>query len=179
MPLSRSAGPTRFAGLVAVLFLLCGGCGSGDDEPEDLAQTLTLELRDGAVPVPLDAMDVWVSTGASRAEPFEIHGEGTAIVGTLPREVHVGYEENWRALLGKAIPISSRGGDPDFRKPCVVTVPGVGQFRVIGGTFTIDIVGTGRTGRTPLTGRIELRVRGPSGEVSLRGSFTVNAMTWG
>jgi len=176
----------RFASL-PVLAALGALLGSGCRDRHPGAQTavdrfeqlLVLEIEGTVRRVPLDAMDVWLSRNPSRPEPFEIHGNGVALVGTLPRELRIGYEENWRALVGHKVVLAARGGDPRYEKPAVLGVPGVGQFRVMGGSFTVEKVDPGWNGQTPLTGRIELRVRTARGESVLNDTLTVKAMTWG
>jgi hypothetical protein len=93
--------------------------------------------------------------------------------------VRIDYAENWQVLVGKRVPLSARGGDPAYEKPAVVSVPGTGQFRVLGGSFTVEKIGPGVDGKTALSGRIELQVRSARGETTLNGRFAVMAMTWG
>lgn len=166
------------AGIVTV-----SSCGA--DEPDTRAavdafeQKLEIAFDGGTIAIPVETMEVWLTDSPSRSESFEISGEGVSIVGAFPKDLRVDYAENWHVLVGRPVPISSRGGDPDFDRPSILTVPGVGQYRVIGGTLTVDSVAAGWNGQTPLTGRIELRVRAATGEVSLNGTFAVKAMTWG
>jgi hypothetical protein len=167
--------------VLGLAVLLAFGCDESDSQEavENFEQELRIDFDGTAMPMPLEAMDVWLTDEPDWPETFEIHGDGIAIVGTFPRDVRVGYGEDWSVLVGRSIPISARGGDPRYEKPSVLTVPGIGQFRVTGGTFTVEKVEAGWNGRTPITGRIELTVRAANGETSLVGSFTVRAMTWG
>lgn len=179
--------PRTLAGLPAligcfVVALLSGGCTDGDSngqaELADFEPKLTIDLEGRTVSLPLDALDVWLTRSQSRPETYEIHGDGIAIFGTFPRDLRVGYEENWHLLVGKSIPISARGGVAQYEKPSVLTVPGIGQFRVVGGRFIVEEAKAGRYGQTPLVGRIELQVRAARGHKSLTGTFAVKAMTW-
>jgi hypothetical protein len=163
--------------------LIMAGCLGGDDDVrsavEEFDQELVIDYNGSSIPVPLESMEVWLTEDRSTPERFEIQGDGIAIVGTFPRDIRVDYDENWHLLIGRSIPLSGRGGDPRYEKPAVLTMPGVGQFRVLGGSFTVERIRPGRNGETPLIGRIELRVRAATGETLLNGTFGVKAMTWG
>lgn len=175
----RSVSRTR----VALCMLLLAGCEGGRPDPreevESFEQRLIVEVRGTGMAVPIEAMDVWLTDDPSRPESFEIHGDGVSLGGRLPVETRIGYDENWHVLLGREVILSANGGDPGFEKPAVLTVPGVGQYRVIGGTVTIEEVRPGWNGQTPLTGRIRLRIRAAGGESVLEGTIAVKAMTWG
>lgn len=170
----------RFGGFAP---LVLAGCLGGDADPrqtvDEFEQKLVIDLDGSSMPVSLETMEVWLTDDPSRPERFEISGDGIAIVGVFPRDVRVDYDENWQVLIGRSIPLSGWGGDPRYEKPAVLTVPGVGQFRVVGGSFTVERIEAGWNGETPLIGTIELRVRAAVGEKSLHGTFAVKAMTWG
>lgn len=176
----RATGRRGWPGIIALVLAGClGGEGGVQQAVEEFNQELVIDFDGSGIPVPLESMEVWLTDDPSRPERFEIQGDGIAIVGTFPRDIRVDYDENWQLLIGKSIPISERGGDPRYEKPAVLTVPGVGQFRVVGGSFTVERIEPGWNGETPLIGRIELRVRAATGEKSLNGTFAVKAMTWG
>jgi len=163
--------------------LVIASCSASEPDPEAVVeafeQELVLEINGADLKVPLEAMDVWLNEDPDRPESFAIHGDDVSIVGRLPAELRIGYDENWQTLVGRAVPLSSEGGDPRFAVPAVLTVPGVGQYRLLGGSITVEQVGPAWNGQTPLRGRIELRIRAAVGEASLRGTFAVKAMTWG
>jgi hypothetical protein len=176
-----TANRLRVFGCFAVLLL--AGCAASESDVrsrvEDFEQNLLIDFDGTKVPIPLDAMDVWLSRRGVRPEPFEIHGDGISIVGTFDPGIRIGYEENWQVLVGNTVTLAARGGNPRYDKPSILTVPGIGQFRVLGGNFTVEKVGPGYDGQTPLTGRIELEIRAATGRKSLIGTFAVLAMTWG
>lgn len=179
MPRTPAIRPMWIGGFVVMLLVGCAGGESSEEAAiENFEQKLMIDIDGTTVALPLDAMDVWLTDDPARPEYFEIHGDGIAIVGTLPRNLRIDYAENWHVLMGQSVPLSARGGDPQYDRPSVLTVPGIGQFRVVGGQFTVDDVQPGRNGLTPLTGRIELRVRAARGQKSLNGTFAVKAMTW-
>lgn len=163
--------------------LLVAGCSGSEPDPqafvEAFRQELVLAIDGSDLAVPLEAMDVWLNEDPARPEAFEIHGDGVSIVGRMPTDLRIDYDENWQVLVGRSVPLSAEGGNPRFTGPAILTVPGVGQYRLLGGSITVEEVGPGWNGRTPLTGRIELRIRAAVGEATLRGRFAVKAMTWG
>jgi hypothetical protein len=173
----------RSAWICGIALAWLAGCGAGEPDAqvavERFQQSLVIQFEGKAFPIPIDALDVWLTRNSSRPEIFEIHGNGVAIVGAFPPGLRVGYDENWHALVGKSVPVSARGGNPRYQKPSVLNVPRLGQFRVIGGHIVVETVEPGWGGQTPLTGRIQLRVRAARGESVLNGAFAVKAMTWG
>ncbi len=172
---------TGFMEVAGLAALSLAGCTiSGDDGEmariEAFEQRIVLDMEGSSLPLPLEAMDVFL-TEDDWPETFEIRGNGITLVGAFPRNVRVDYEENWPVLIGKPIPIVARGGGEN--KSSSLTIPAVGTFRVLGGSFTIERTEPGYDAKTPLTGRIELRVLGAGGETQLRGTLAVKGTTWG
>lgn len=167
------------------------GCGTGEDAGDTTASaaaaragarsTWKLELE-GAEALPLERMDIYlVENEHEDAEIFELYGADVILVGTFPRDVHVGYEEDLSKLVGRTIALQPSGGDPREPKNAWVRVAGV-PFPVTGGSFTVEKV-TGRwsgsEGDKTCHGTIELEVEGAEGRRKLRGRFAVHGVTWG
>ena len=95
--------------LAVLLLVACAACDPDERLPE---QHLLLDFVDARIAVPLDALDVWLTSKPSRPEHFAIHGDGTVIAGRIPRGLRIGYEEDWHVLLGQA-----------FRFPTGVATP--------------------------------------------------------
>jgi hypothetical protein len=172
--------PVRLPACAALIFSGCGQAGDAARQAavEGFAQSLDIEIEGSTVSLPLEGLSVYLAEDG-RPEIFAIEGPGLALAGTLPGGVRVGYEENWQVLVGQAIPIAPRGGDPADEKESFVTIPGAGPLRVLGGSFTFESVQPGWDAKTPLSGSIELRVRGMAGETMLRGRIAVKGTTWG
>lgn len=168
----------------AVASLVLTGCmaGGGSEPPSgwtSFEQKLELDLDGHTIPMPLEAMDLWLTEDDEYPETFEIHGAGTSLGGTFPKDVRVGYEDNWSVLIGRPITISMKHATPYEEKTSVLTVPGVGPVDVIGGQFTIEKVEPDWDAKVPITGSIELRVRANGSEITLRGRLAVKGTGWG
>jgi hypothetical protein len=167
-------------------FLLAALAGCTDSNPSEGPSAATkaswaLALRvDGAeVKAPLEILNVFLVEDEKRhPEVFEIVGPGVALVGEFPKDVHVGYEEGWKRLFGKAIPIAPRGGDPREPKESRVTLPDGRVLKISGGSFIAEkLTGkwAGSKGDRTLHGRVTLRVDGKT----IEGTLAVLAVTWG
>ncbi len=165
----RAAARARIVSMLILSGCLAGGEDGPPDGREDFEQTIDLDIEGSSVMVPLEGMDVWLTEDDDSPESCVLHGVGTSLGGTFPRDVRVGYEDDWRGLVGRAIAIAPRHLTMDGEAASIVTVPGAGRVEVLGGQLTIEKVDGGWEARTPLTGRIELQVRGGAGVLTLRG----------
>jgi len=165
--------------------LLSSGCAEVEDltslkqEVESFEQKLVLEVAGKPVEIPLEKLDIFLTEDEEYPEIFEMHGSGVVLVGTFPADVRVDYGDHWDRLVEKPIPISDEGGDPRDLKKSHVTLPGQAKLTVTGGTFTVEKFSDSYDAKTPLTGRIELKVETPAGEQTYKGTFTVKGTTWG
>uniref|UniRef100_A0A832MKV1 YceI family protein n=1 Tax=Eiseniibacteriota bacterium TaxID=2212470 RepID=A0A832MKV1_UNCEI len=199
MPATRPAVPRRtprpFARLRAAAGLLAGllalaGCGAGGDDATRAARDRaaaragwTLELEDAGAThaAALERMDVFVAEDEGASEIFELRGAGVVLVGEIPADLAVGYEEAFERLVGRELVVAASGGDPRAPKTSSVTLGGVAA-PVAGGTLRVEKV-TGRwdgaEGDRTLHGTLELRVPSAGGERTVRGRFAVHVVTWG
>jgi hypothetical protein len=170
--------------LIALGLLLASGCevatnASREETVKNFAQKLVLQVDGQSVELPLEKLDVFLTEEEEYPEIFELLGPGVALVGEFPVGVRVDYGEHWDLLVGKAIPIAAKGGDPRAEKTSSITLPGKPAANVVGGTFTVEKFDAGWDAKTPLTGRIELQLATPDGEKTIRGTFAVLGTTWG
>jgi hypothetical protein len=164
--------------------LLLAGCDvatsvSREETVKNFAQKLVLQIDGQSVELPLEKLDVYLTEDEEYPEIFELLGLGVVLVGEFPAGVRVDYGEHWNVLVGKAIPIAAKGGDPREEKTSSITLPGKPAANVVGGTFTVEKFEEGWDAKTPLTGRIELKLATPEGEKSVSGTFAVLGTTWG
>src|SRR5262245_39569790 len=103
---------------------------------ENFVQKLVLDVDGKPVELPLEKMDVFLTESDKYPEIFEIHGTGVVLVGTFPKGVKVDYGEDWKVLVGRAVSILPRGGDPREPEESKLTLPGQAPMKVLGGTFT-------------------------------------------
>jgi hypothetical protein len=168
----------------ALFLAVLAGCTDGDPEEGPSAATkaswaLTLRVDGAEIKAPLEILNVFlVEDEKQHPEIFEIVGPGVALVGEIPKDVHVGYEEEWKRLFGKAIPIAPRGGDPREPKESRVALPDGRVLKISGGSFIAEKL-TGRRagsrGDRTLHGRVRLQTDGKT----IEGTFAVLAVTWG
>jgi hypothetical protein len=177
---------------IALAAALAAGCSTGGDVGvEAVAAARAKAQRDwkiqmdwagGPVEAKLDRMDIYLVEDETQSpEIFEINGEDATLVGEFPIDLHVGYEAEYKRLIGKTVKILPRGGDPRDPKTSWVRL-GDMRVPVSGGTFTIEkITGKfdGSEGDMTCWGTIDLRVSGADGEVSVSGKLAVNCVTWG
>lgn len=167
--------------LVASLASCGGGSGDGGSAaPGDWK--LVLAHGGGSVVVPVEMMNVWLVEDESYPERFNIEGEGVALGGSFPEGLHVGYEENWNAIIGKTLIMTGENGDPyEPGEAFVELAPGV-RSRVMGGTIIFEkLTGKmeGSEGDKTLTGRIMLVVQTDAGTENVMGTISVHCVTWG
>jgi hypothetical protein len=173
-------------GFLAISLTSCSGTG-GDSATAELARSeakagwkLAVDDAGMTSEMVLERMDIYL-TEDGYPEYFEIHGQGVVLVGEIPTDFKVGYEEAFEKLIGKPIVLKAQGGDPREEKEASVTIGGIAQ-PVWGGTLTVQKV-TGRwsgsEGDKTLHGTVELKVPGASGDRTVTGTFSVNAVTWG
>jgi hypothetical protein len=173
-------------GMLAISLASCSGTGDSAATVE-LARSqaksgwkLSIDDAGATSEMSLDRMDIYL-TEDGYPEYFEIQGTGVVLVGEIPQELKVDYEEAFEKLVGKTIPLLPRGGDPREEKDATVTINGL-AYPVSGGTFTVQKVTgkfTGSEGDKTLHGTIELKVPGADGDRTVTGTFSVNAVTWG
>ena len=162
--------------LIALLagVLLPGGCSEAPD-------ALSLEIDGQKIDLPLEQMDIYLVDSEYEdeyPESFEILGPGVVLVGKFPMGTNVGYEENYSVLSGKPIAITAQTADARVEKRSSLMLSG-GQVMVDGGAFVVTSIGKNEDAKTPLTGSISLKLRTPSGEKTVKGTFKVRGTTWG
>jgi hypothetical protein len=176
----------RLCTLSTVAALLSASCGMADTEATAAAarakaqETWKLSL-DGAEPLGLERMDVYLVEDDDEPEIFKLYGDEVTLVGEFPLSLHVGYEEDFDQLLGKTITLDAEGGDPAEPESAFVTVDGT-RLSVVGGSLKFDkLTGKwdGSEGDKTLWGTVELQVDGDDGQRTLRGSVAVHVVTWG
>lgn len=146
---------------------------------EKFEQKLVLEVDEKLVEIPLEKLDIFLTEDEEYPEIYELHGSGVVLAGTFPKDVRVDYGDHWEQMVGKPITISLTGGDPRELKTSTLTLPGQAAMKVSGGTFTVEKFSEGFDAKTPLNGRIEIKVESPDGEKTYCGTFTVKGTTWG
>jgi hypothetical protein len=172
---------------VAIGLTGCGGGGGNDAQTaaRDREKSkddwkLVLEDAGATTELPIERMDIYL-TEEGYPEIYEIAGPGVMLVGEFPRDVRVGYDEEFEKLIGKPVTILASGGDPRELKTSSVTVRGIGA-PVVGGSFTVEKV-TGKwggsEGNKTIWGTIEVRIPGADQERTLKGRFAAHAVTWG
>jgi hypothetical protein len=176
MPLWISFRPIFF--LIAFLsaLLLLGGC--GDDRPDMLA----LEIDGKTVELKLEKMDIYLVDPAHQAEfpeSFEIVGPDVILCGEFPKSTRVGHEAKYDVLRGTNVAITKANADVREPKRSSLTLPESGPTTVEGGSLVVDQIGQGDDARTPLSGKVQLRLKTPSGERTVNGTFKVKGTTWG
>ena len=166
--------------------MLSTSCGMADTEATAAAanakarETWKLTL-DGAEPLALERMDIYLVEDDSDPEVFKLYGDEVTLVGAFPTSLHVGYEDEMSRLIGKSIQLDAEGGDPSEPESSYVTVDGA-RLSVVGGSLTFEkLTGKwdGDDGDKTLWGTVELEVEGDDGTRTLRGKFAVHAVTWG
>lgn len=166
--------------------LACAGCGAGDTaataaEARAKAQATWKLSIEGAEPLALEQMDIYLVEDDSDPEMFKLYGDEATLVGVLPTSQHVGYDEDFDQLIGKTIALEASGGDPREPEDAYITIDGR-RVSVVGGTLRIDKVTgswSGADGDKTLWGTVELQVEEDEGERTIRGTFAVHAVSWG
>jgi hypothetical protein len=176
MPIRISFRPIFF--LIAFLsaLLLLGGC--GDDRPDMLA----LEMDGKTVELKLEKMDIYLVDPAHQAEfpeSFEIVGPDVILCGEFPKTTRVGHEAKYEVLRGTNVTITKANADTREPKRSSLTLPESGPTLIEGGWLAVDRIGEGDDARTPLSGTLQLRLKTPAGERTVKGKFKVKATTWG
>lgn len=178
-----------FLSLVALMALVgCAGNDGGSQAGDAGKLTSELRLIVGAeeVSLPLEMMDIFLVEDQSYPETFVMRGPGVLLVGEFPLDIHVDYEVNLEALVGREIMVQSSGGErgSGYGEPqaSTLTVPGRAPLAVVGGSFVVDETTgprEGVKGDGTLSGRIGIQVQDASGVTTLQGHFSVPATTWG
>jgi hypothetical protein len=153
--------------------------GAEDTAPgvPDPNQTIVLQAAGGEIPFTIERLNLFLVEDEADPESFEFAGEGIRLVGQIPVNLHVGYNENWNVLIGK--PISFSASDAAMEAVSEIHLPGEAACPVTGGAFTIHSAGESDNAQTPLSGELWLRCATPAGERVLRGTFEVKGTTWG
>lgn len=172
----------RALGVLALVVLVgCGG-GGGEQAAAPEAWKMVLNHNSSSVVIPLNAIDVYLADDESYPEYFSIESDGVVIGGTLPQGVHVGYNEDWQQLFGKAIVVSPQGGDPsDPRDAYIELAEGV-RSKVMGGTIVFEKISGktgGKDGDLTLSGRVMLVVQTGAALENVMGTIAVHCVTWG
>jgi hypothetical protein len=127
-------------------------------------------------------MNVFLVENESYPESFEVLGNGLALVGDFPTDVHAGYGEKLQLLLGKTVYFSEKGGDPQEPEESTLTLPGKPAMKVLGGWFVAENFSgkqAGSTGDMALSGRITIRVQTDAGEKTIDETFAAHCVSWG
>jgi hypothetical protein len=157
------------------------GCTGNDASDVTIPEwNLALNIDGGEVRLPLEVFNVYLVDDETYPEDFELLGEGVALVGEFPLDIHVGYGDDWEVLFGKNISIKPYGGFYLEPKNSVITLPGKPVMKVLGGSLIPEKV-TGKYADLDMTlwGRINLLVQTPDGEKNFEGTFAVYCVTWG
>jgi hypothetical protein len=172
--------------IAAIALTSCGGTGDSA-ATADLARTQAkaawkLSVADAGATseMSLERMDIYL-TEDEYPEYFEIRGDGVVLVGEIPQDLKVGYDEAFDKLIGKAIPLKAHGGDPREEKDSFVTINGL-AYPVSGGSFTVQKVTgkwSGSEGDKTVHCTVELKLPSANGDRTVTGTFAVNAVTWG
>jgi hypothetical protein len=130
---------------------------------------LVLTVAGKEVSLPIEEMNYFhVKRGRdSFPDSFELSGSGSSIRGAFA----LGFEEDWERLVGKAVNILARSGEPEDGDS-EINLPGRGMIKVTGGSFTVKKVISPRPSPV-LRGRIRLETAGPHGPETLEGVFQV------
>lgn len=176
MPVRFSFRPIFF--LIAFLsaLLLLGGC--GDDRPDGLS----LEIDGKTVELKLDKMDIFLIDAAHQAEypeSFEMLGPDVVVCGQFPMKTRVGHEQKYEVLRGLSVQVTKGNSDLQEPKRSSLTLPDAGPTLIEGGSLVVKEIGSGEDARTPLSGTVELRLKTPAGERTVKGTFKVKSTTWG
>ena len=145
----------------------------------ELAQRIVLQGEHGQVPFTVERLNVYLTENAKYPESFEFEGADISLVGLIPATLHVGYETNWKALVGHAIPFSRNLDATNGDSGSHLRIPGEALMPVTGGEFTVREVGERTNAKTPLAGEIRVRCVTAAGEREYRGTFQVKGTTWG
>jgi len=173
---------------LGLLAVVCAGCASGpkDGEPMKGDWHLTVEIDGSQVKYPLKVMNVMLVEDEERwPESFEIVGDGVALVGEFPADLHVGYEAEWSRLFGRTIPISQTLNDYSIEtKESTIRLPGRISKILRGEIKPEKLTGkwAGRDGDLTLSGTMVLEVEVYGDEVRrevVEGTFSVHCVTWG
>jgi len=153
-----------------------------DDEDEDdvpqkgaaaikqqlLDETLTLSVDGKEASITVDELSYFPETSGHGlgGESFEFFGPDVSLRGTFP----AGFRDRWMDLLGNPVPISSRGNHPQ-PGDSHIKLPGRGDVKVTGGSFTIE----GIVGKPvqQVGGSIKLEIGGPQKPETFEGNFIV------
>jgi len=171
--------------IVCVAMLAWAGC-SGEGDPGRSSGAvpvweLTLSGDGTTVTLPLHIMNVYLVEDHRYPETYELEGDGVVLAGEFPLDVHVDYDEAWEKLLGKSVAIKPKGG-ADGATESMLTLPGYGRLKVVGGSFTSEKYSgkyAGLEGDLTLSGSITIRVQTASGEKEYSGRFAVQCVSWG
>lgn len=187
MSTSTTYALARFCTLLAtVAALAAAGCAAEDTsataaEARARAQDTWKLALDGAEPLALERMDIYLVEDDDDPEVFKLYGDEATLVGLLQPGQTVGYEEDFEQLIGKTIALDASGGDPREPEDAYVTIDGR-RVPVVGGTLTVEKVTgkwDGSDGDKTLWGTVELQVEEDEGERTIRGTFAVHAVSWG
>jgi hypothetical protein len=179
MRISRGHGLACLALLTA-----CGGGSDAETAARDRARAkeewkISVDEGGTAAELALEQMDIYLTENDSYPEIWEMAGEGVVLVGQLPKDARVDYEEAFEKLVGRTIVVEAQGGDPRQPKSSAITLGGV-SVPVSGGFLVVEKV-TGKWGGSEgdrtLHGTVELQLAG--GTRTARGKFAVHAVTWG
>lgn len=141
---------------------------------------LTLTVDGKAVEWTLEEMQILLVKRGNAPESYDIRGTGVNLVGEFPKGVKVDYNDNWSALLGKAIPILATAGVAGEESTSSLTLPDKGECRILGGSLTVEkLLGDGGDGAELLQGKTEIKCQTPTGPKTFKGTFLVPARTYG
>jgi len=167
------------------VLVVFAGCGRAPTESEIKAnvanfdQKLILTINESETELKLEQLDIFLVDDDEAMESFQLRGSNVLLAGTFPKEIRVGYDEEWSTLVDEEIPISAKVVFGSDETESTVILPGLGKVPVTGGSITIDRHDPGFDAKTPLTGKVRLIIKSPKGEQTIEGTLSVLAKTWG
>ena len=182
--MKRTNAAIAFTVILCAALLPSAGCSGGESGGRSAAVPpweLTLIVDGQTVTLPLSVMNVYLVEDHRYPETYQIEGDGVMLAGEFPLDVYVDYDEAWEKLLGKSIAIKPKGGDYGATES-MLTLPGYGRLKVVGGSFTSDKYSgkyAGMEGDLTLSGKITIRVQTDAGEKEYSGTFAVQCVSWG
>jgi hypothetical protein len=148
---------------------------ASDVDPDEAARgELVLRINDTETKIPLDALNHnEVEAGSKAPDSFEFAGPGVLLTGAFPPTFKPNADADWKALVGKPIPIRPKLGDAESE----LKLPGEEKpTKLVGGSFTIDGL---KTEPLRVNGKLTLKLRTPTGEKSADGTFDVGVIRYG
>lgn len=175
MPVKRLVRGCAVAGLAAWTVLGCSAGGgsksaaSGDPLPT-YEEGGTLELRMNNVPVSVPITDaLFNNTDEGYPDYVELSGPQTYLRAICENKIHDGSDglSDFKPILHQGLPVKGM----EASDPLKIHLPGMGEYPVTGGTFTLTKYDHGMDGRVMWEGNIALVLDTANGPVRAPGTF--------